>query len=75
MGKIFLSTLFIFILAATLVPTPHGLVTASAEGRALDMNQMQNMGSYRDYYQGLMPDQIPADTGENYAVDISQFAA
>jgi hypothetical protein len=35
--------------------------------------QMQNMGSYIDYYQGMSPDQVLADAKENYFIDNSQI--
>jgi uncharacterized Zn finger protein (UPF0148 family) len=35
--------------------------------------QMQNFGSYTDYYEGMMPDQILMDSKENYAVDNSSI--
>lgn len=31
--------------------------------------QMQNFGSYTDYYEGMTPDQVLRDSRENYAID------
>lgn len=35
--------------------------------------QMQNFGSYTDYYEGMTPDQILQDSKENYALDNSSI--
>jgi len=35
--------------------------------------QMQNFGSYTDYYEGMTPDQILRDSKENYAIDNSSI--
>lgn len=35
--------------------------------------QMQNFGSYTDYYEGMTPDQILMDSKENYAIDNSSI--